>query len=69
MGAVINSFKGVFRFLSNFEEAEVELDGVKYPSVENAYQRQRRPVPLSASRFRPAPPRKRRRWARSCPSR
>lgn len=34
----IDSFKGPYRFLSNFYPAEVELDGVKYPSVEHAYQ-------------------------------
>jgi len=35
---VIDNFSGKYRFLSNFYPAEVELDGVIYPSVENAYQ-------------------------------
>lgn len=35
---MINSFKGQYAFLSNFHPAEVELDGVIYPSVEAAYQ-------------------------------
>ena len=34
----INSFTGSYRFLSNFWPAEVWLEGVSYPSVENAYQ-------------------------------
>lgn len=34
----ISSFTGDYRFLSNFYPAEVELDGIKYPSVEHAYQ-------------------------------
>lgn len=34
----INSFKGNYAFLSNFYPCEVELDGITYPSVENAYQ-------------------------------
>lgn len=35
---MINSFSGYNRFLSNFYEAEVVLDGDIYPSVEHAYQ-------------------------------
>lgn len=35
---MIDSFTGDFRFLSNFWPAEVEYDGVKYQSVEHAYQ-------------------------------
>lgn len=31
-------FYGEYRFLSNFYQSDVYLDGVKYPSVENAYQ-------------------------------
>lgn len=34
----IVAFKGAFRFLSNFWGVSVDLDGVTYPSVENAYQ-------------------------------
>lgn len=34
----IESFMGENRFLSNFWLAEVEMDGVVYPCVENAYQ-------------------------------
>lgn len=34
----ITSFTGDYRFLSNFYPAEVELDGITYPSVEHAYQ-------------------------------
>lgn len=35
---IIYSFKGEYRFLSNFWPAEVEFEGIKFPSVENAYQ-------------------------------
>ena len=35
---MINSFSGDYRFLSNFYPVEVVLDGVTYPTVENAYQ-------------------------------
>lgn len=34
----IESFTGKYRFLSNFWPAEVMLDGVRYASVEHAYQ-------------------------------
>lgn len=34
----IVAFNGAFRFLSNFWTVDVVLDGVTYPSVENAYQ-------------------------------
>jgi predicted NAD-dependent protein-ADP-ribosyltransferase YbiA (DUF1768 family) len=34
----ITSFKGKYGFLSNFMDAKVMLDGMEYPSVENAYQ-------------------------------
>lgn len=35
---MIDSFQGSYRFLSNFYDAEVELDGVVYRSTERAYQ-------------------------------
>ena len=35
---MIKSFSGDYRFLSNFYPVEVVLDGVTYPTVENAYQ-------------------------------
>lgn len=35
---MINKFEGEYRFLSNFWPAEVEFDGVTYPTVEHAYQ-------------------------------
>lgn len=35
---VIDLFDGEYRFLSNFWPSVVHLDGVAYPSVENAYQ-------------------------------
>jgi N-glycosidase YbiA len=34
----IDKFSGEYRFLSNFWLAEVEMDGLTYPCVENAYQ-------------------------------
>jgi len=35
---VIDSFRGKFRFLSNFYPSEVEYEGVKFPTVEHAFQ-------------------------------
>lgn len=34
----IEDFRCEYKWLSNFELAEVELDGIKYPSTEHAYQ-------------------------------
>lgn len=34
----IEQFQGDYRWLSNFAECEVFMEGVLYPSVENAYQ-------------------------------
>ena len=34
---MINSFTGRYRFLSNFYPAEIEHQGIKYPSVEHYY--------------------------------
>ena len=36
--SVIKGFFNKYRFLSNFELADVVYDGVRYPSSENAYQ-------------------------------
>ena len=35
---MIREFQGNHRWLSNFTLVEVTLDGIKYPSTENAYQ-------------------------------
>jgi len=35
---VISSFRGAYSFLSNFFHAEVEMDGMSFPTVEHAYQ-------------------------------
>lgn len=37
-GPRIDSFSGWFRWLSNFSPVEITVDGITYPSVENAYQ-------------------------------
>jgi ribA/ribD-fused uncharacterized protein len=37
----ITSFKGEFRFLSNFYPATVEIDGIIYPTSEHAFQAQK----------------------------
>ncbi len=34
----IDEFQGEYRFLSNFWPAEIEFEGIRYPSVEHAYQ-------------------------------
>jgi len=36
--AKIAEFQGPYRYLSNFWPAEVEFDGIRYPTVEHAYQ-------------------------------
>jgi N-glycosidase YbiA len=36
--AKIVSFRGEYQFLSNFFPANVEFEGIRYPSVEHAYQ-------------------------------
>jgi ribA/ribD-fused uncharacterized protein len=38
MDDVIGPFEGKYRFLSNFYSAEIEFEGLVFPSVENAYQ-------------------------------
>lgn len=38
MPNIIDSFRGPFRWLSNFQESPVILDGQTYPTVEHAYQ-------------------------------
>lgn len=35
---MINRFRGEYRFLSSFWPAEVELEGLTFPTVEHAYQ-------------------------------
>jgi ribA/ribD-fused uncharacterized protein len=37
----INSFRGEFKFLSNFYLRPIRFDGLVYPAVENAYQAQK----------------------------
>lgn len=34
----ISDFRGEYRWLSNFHQVEVELDGLCFPSTEHAYQ-------------------------------
>lgn len=38
MGHMIDSFRGQYRFLSNFYPCKVTYDFVEYPTVEHAYQ-------------------------------
>lgn len=38
MTSTINSFRGDYRFLSNFEYSPVMFDNVQYPTIEHAYQ-------------------------------
>lgn len=37
MSTSITSFKDKYRWLSNFWPAQIEFEGIKYPSVEHAY--------------------------------
>lgn len=43
---VIDLFRGPHRFLSNFQEAEVEFEGVVYPTTEHAYQAAKTLIPV-----------------------
>ena len=47
----INGFNGEHRFLANFVPSPVLLDGVRYPSVECAYQAAKTLDPLERSAF------------------
>jgi len=47
----INSFKDEYQFLSNFYYVRVRLDGVVYPSVENAYQAAKSTDPDERQKF------------------
>ena len=38
MSKVIDKFRGNYAFLSNFAKCEVVYNGLKFPSVEHAYQ-------------------------------
>ncbi|MBD3226909.1 MAG: DUF1768 domain-containing protein [Candidatus Lokiarchaeota archaeon] len=38
MPEIINRFKGKYRFLSNFYPCEIEYNGIKYTTLEHAYQ-------------------------------
>jgi ribA/ribD-fused uncharacterized protein len=48
---VVKGFFGAYRFLSNFEVADVIYEGVKYPSSENAYQAAKSIDPTVRSQF------------------
>lgn len=47
----ITSFHGEHSFLSNFTYVSVELDGVRYPSVEHAYQAAKTNIPAERYPF------------------
>lgn len=64
----ITSFQGQHRWLSNFWPAFVTLDGVRYPSVENAYQAAKT-APENRSLFVNATPGGAKRLGRRCPVR
>lgn len=52
MAESINGFFGKYRWLSNFEMATVELDGIEYPSTEHAYQAAKSTDPAERRRIR-----------------
>lgn len=49
---VIESFRGEYRFLSNFYPAVVEIGGERYPSSEHAYQAMKARDPKDRKLFR-----------------
>lgn len=48
---MIDSFRDENRFLSNFYPAEVEFDGIRFPSVEHAYQWAKNPTQTFADQI------------------
>ncbi len=48
------SFMGDYRFLSNFADSDVVLDGVTYPTVEHAYQAAKTTDPVVREQIRRA---------------
>jgi ribA/ribD-fused uncharacterized protein len=52
----IDSFTGQYRWLSNFAPCQVTMDGVTYPSVENAYQAAKTLKPILREAFEDVPP-------------
>ena len=52
MSKQILGFNKEYRFLSNFYPAEVEYDGLKYPSTEHAYQAAKTTDPAQRQRIR-----------------
>ena len=62
-GRTISAFAGRYRFLSNFIGVGVTLDGLKYPSVEAAFQAAKTLDPQRRTPFRSAGPRTLREWA------
>jgi len=53
---MIHEFQGPHRFLSNFWPAPVTLDGITYPSVENAYQAAKTRISTERKHFETCPP-------------
>lgn len=54
MSEPVLGFSGKYRFMSNFSASEVELDGLKYPTVEHAYQAAKTADPTERRRIREA---------------
>lgn len=48
---MIREFKGCNRWLSNFAPCTVVLDGIAYPSTENAYQAAKTVIPAERKQF------------------
>jgi len=66
----IDSFKDEYRFLSNFYPAPVQFDGIRFPTVEHAYQFARTLDQEWRQQIRQAPtPGKAKRLARKAPPR
>lgn len=54
VGGAIDDFQGEYFFLSNYAPAPVELDGMRYPTVEHAYQAAKTLEPEERGRIREA---------------
>lgn len=66
--SAINSFRDEHDFLSNTYRAQVEYEGVKYPSVENAFQAAKFADPSQRVRFQNVTPNRARSLGRNIPA-
>jgi len=62
---MITSFRGEYRFLSNFYPVDIRMRGVVYPSIEHTYQAAKTVFPHEREKFRTCSPGQAKRMGRS----